>query len=101
MKLTLDIEHTVTERDGKIHFDPFEPDNSLVMIGTLTDQGEEKLFTIYHNSDHGQPTEIEGMKLLGFDGSGVQSLLDKATVLIGHNIVHDLVWLWESGFQYD
>ena len=47
MKLTLDIEHTVTERDGKIHFDPFEPDNSLVMIGTLTDQGEEKLFTIY------------------------------------------------------
>ena len=101
MKLTLDIEHTVTERDGKIHFDPFEPDNSLVMIGTLTDQGEEKLFTIYHNSDHGQPTEIEGMNLLGFDGSGVQSLLDKATVLIGHNIVHDLVWLWESGFQYD
>lgn len=101
MKLTLDIEHTVTERDGKTHFDPFEPNNDLVMIGTLTDKGEEKLFTIYHNSDHGQPTEMEDMRLVSFDGSGVQELLDRTTVLIGHNIVHDLVWLWESGFQYD
>jgi len=101
MKLTLDVEHTVTQRDGKTHFDPFEPNNDLVMIGTLTDRGEEKLFTIYHNSDHGQPTEMEDMRLVSFDGSGVQELLDRTTVLIGHNIVHDLVWLWESGFQYD
>ena len=101
MKLTLDIEHTVTERDGKTHFDPFETDNDLVMIGTLTDKGEEKLFTIYHNSVYGQPTETEGMHLISFDGGGVQELLDRATILIGHNIVHDLVWLWESGFQYD
>ena len=101
MKLTLDIEHTVTERNGKTHFDPFEPDNDLVMIGTLTDKGEEKLFTVYHNSVYGQPTETEGMRLVSFDGAGVQELLDRATILIGHNIVHDLVWLWESGFQYD
>ena len=101
MKLTLDVEHTVTEKDGKIHFDPFEADNALVMIGTLTDKGEEKLFTIYHNSPHGQPTQIEGMRSISFDGSDVQELLDKATILIGHNIAHDLVWLWESGFRYD
>ena len=101
MKLTLDIEHTVTERDGKTHFDPFEPDNDLVMIGTLTDKGEEKIFTVYHNSAHGQPTEMEDMRLIGFDGAGVQELLNEATIIVGHNIVHDLVWLWESGFQYD
>ena len=101
MKLTLDIEHTVTKRDGKIHFDPFEVGNDIVMIGTLTDRGEEKIFTVYHNSPQGQPTELEGMRLIGFDGSGVQKLLDEATILIGHNIVHDLVWLWESGFKYD
>ena len=101
MKLTLDIEHTVTERDGKTHFDPFEPDNDLVMIGTLTDKGEEKIFTIYHNSVHGQPTEMEDMRLISFDGAGVQELLNEATIIVGHNIVHDLVWLWESGFQYD
>ena len=101
MKLTLDIEHTVTQRDGKTHFDPFEPNNDLVMIGTLTDKGEEKIFTVYHNSVHGQPTEVEGMGLMNFDGAGVQELLNEATILVGHNIVHDLVWLWESGFQYD
>tara|TARA_R110002124_G_scaffold71747_5_gene191995 strand:- start:159 stop:2231 length:2073 start_codon:yes stop_codon:yes gene_type:complete len=101
MKLTLDVEHTVTEKDGKTHFDPFEPGNDLVMIGTLTDKGEEKLFTIYHNSPHGQHTQLEGMRSVSFDGSTVQELLDKATILVGHNIVHDLVWLWESGFKYD
>ena len=101
MKLTLDIEHTVTKRDGKIHFDPFEPTNAIVMIGTLTDTGEEKLFTLYHNSSHGQPIEADGTGLISFDAARVQKLLDRATVLIGHNIVHDLVWLWESGFQYN
>ena len=90
MKLTLDIEHTVTERNGKTHFDPFEPDNSLVMIGTLTDRGEENLFTFYHNSS---PVRSRG--------SDLQQLLDDATVLIGHNIAHDLVWLWECEFTYD
>ena len=38
MKLTLDVENTVTKRDGKVHMDPFEPDNTLVMVGILTDQ---------------------------------------------------------------
>ena len=36
MKLTLDVENTVTHRDGKMHLDPFEPTNSLVMVGMLT-----------------------------------------------------------------
>jgi hypothetical protein len=38
MKLTLDVENTVTHRDGKMHLDPFEPTNSLTMVGVLTDQ---------------------------------------------------------------
>ena len=33
MKVVLDVENTTTNRDGKIHFDPFEPENSLTMIG--------------------------------------------------------------------
>jgi len=33
MKLTLDVENTVTHRDGKLHLDPFETDNKLVMVG--------------------------------------------------------------------
>jgi len=81
MKLTLDVENTVTHRGGKLHLDPFEADNKLVMVGCLTDGNEETLF---------RDT---------FDG--VQEILDEATVLIGHNIVHDLLWLWECGFKYD
>tara|TARA_R110000824_G_scaffold294714_1_gene483101 strand:- start:9 stop:2018 length:2010 start_codon:yes stop_codon:yes gene_type:complete len=81
MKLTLDVENTVTKRDGKMYLDPFEPDNRLVMVGCLTDAGEEYLYRD------------------NFDG--VQALLDKATILIGHNIAYDLMWLWECGFKYD
>ena len=44
MKLVVDVEHTVTKRDGKTHFDPFETDNKLVMIGCVTEDGEEHLF---------------------------------------------------------
>ena len=32
VKLTLDVENTVTKRNGKLHLDPFEPDNTLVMV---------------------------------------------------------------------
>jgi DNA polymerase I-like protein with 3'-5' exonuclease and polymerase domains len=81
MKLTLDVENTVTHRDGKLHLDPFESSNKLVMVGCLTDRGEEYLFRD--------------------DFDGVQKLLDDATILIGHNIVHDLLWLWECGFTYN
>ena len=81
MKLTLDVENTTTKRDGKLHLDPFEPNNRLVMVGCLTDKGEEHLFRD------------------NFDG--VQELLDQATILIGHNIAYDLMWIWECGFKYD
>ena len=83
MKITLDVENTVTKRDGKMHLDPFEPTNKLVMVGILDDYGNEYLYNIE-----------EGVE-------GIQEKLDKATVLIGHNIAYDLMWLWECGFKYD
>tara|TARA_X000001382_G_scaffold83393_1_gene58987 strand:- start:3444 stop:5459 length:2016 start_codon:yes stop_codon:yes gene_type:complete len=80
MKLTLDVENTVTHRDGKLHLDPFEKGNKLVMVGCLTDTGKEYLFRDTYD--------------------GLQDLLNDATILIGHNIVHDLMWIWECGFEY-
>ena len=91
MKLTLDVENTVTKRDGKMHLDPFEPDNSLVMVGILTDQGQCLTFPFDHADHPNQDDYYER----------VQMLLDEATVLICHNAAHDLLWLWESGFKYD
>ena len=91
MKVTLDVENTVTHRDGKMHLDPFEPENSLVMVGILTDQGQCLTFPFDHADYPNQDDYHER----------VQMILDEATVLICHNAAYDLVWLWESGFKYD
>ena len=90
MILTLDVENTTTTRDGKLHLDPFEKDNSLTQVGTLDQSGNEHIFTFDHSEKQGTP----------FDHQCVQSMLDKTTVLVAHNAVHDLLWLWESGFTY-
>ena len=83
MKLILDVENTVTKRDDKMHLDPFEKDNQLIMVGCITEDGKEYLF--HHET--------------GFDG--LQELLDSTTILVGHNISYDLMWLWECGFKYN
>jgi len=92
MKLTLDVENTVTKRDGKMHLDPFEPENSLVMVGILTDQGDETIVSFDH-------AECSSPDQESFDL--VQGYLDQTTILIAHNAAYDLLWLWESGFKYD
>ena len=91
MKITLDVENTVTKRDGKMHLDPFEPENSLTMIGVLTDQDVERHFPFDHCDVPNQQHFYEQ----------VQWFLDEATILICHNAAYDLMWLWESGFKYD
>ena len=91
MKLTLDVENTTTTRDGKMHLDPFEPTNSLTMIGILTDQGHEQHFPFDHEEHISRHDYSER----------VQWFLDQATVIICHNAAYDLLWLWESGFTYD
>ena len=91
MKLTLDIENTVTKRNDKLHLDPFEPDNTLVMVGMLDDLGHEDIVTFDHSEQ--QPT-TEGRSI-------VQRKLDETSLLIMHNAAHDLMWLWESGFTYE
>ena len=83
MKLTIDVENTITKRDDKKHLDPFEPTNRLVLVGAKQEDNT------YHLFDEKN------------DFAGLQELLDQATILIGHNIAYDLVWLWECGFKYD
>ena len=85
MKITIDVENTVQTREGKLHLDPFEERNELVMVGILTEKGDEYLYRMNEENVYDK----------------IQVLLDEATVLIGHNIVHDLMWLWESSFKYE
>ena len=92
MKLVLDVENTVTKRDGKMHLDPFEPENSLVMVGVqgVCNPTPPRIYTFDHADI--QPT---------FNGKEeLQMTLDQTSLLIGHNIAYDLLWLWESGFIY-
>ena len=83
MKLVIDVENTVTKKNSKTHLDPFEPTNKLVMVGIRDDHANTYIYDM-----------SEGV-------SNIQEMLNKATVLIGHNIAYDLMWLWECGFKYD
>jgi DNA polymerase I-like protein with 3'-5' exonuclease and polymerase domains len=97
--LILDVENTVTNRDGKKHLDPFEPTNTLVMIGCKwvdngsfsADQCEPYIATFDHSE---VPNTLNGSDC-------IQDYLDSADLLVGHNLAHDLPWLWESGFKYN
>ncbi len=75
MILTLDVENTVTKRNGKMHLDPFEPDNTLVMVGMLDDHMNETIVTFDHAEQ--QPT-TDGRRI-------VQDALDSTRLLIAHN----------------
>ena len=90
MRLILDVENTVTKRNDKLHLDPFEETNSLVMVGMKTDNWERVI-----TFDHAQELPTENGHAV------VQQALDNTTVLVCHNVSHDLIWLWESGFKYD
>jgi len=94
MRIVLDVENTVTKRDGKTLLDPFEETNFLVQVGTKNvDTPEQRnIFTFEH---------VEYNDRCGDNSRLLQSILDKTTLLIMHNAQHDLMWLWSTGFKYD
>ena len=94
MRLTLDVENTVTKREGKMHLDPYEPGNILVQVGVQNVDNAEQtnIFTLDHK---------EKQDRSGIQAKKLQLILDHTTLLIMHNAQHDLMWLWECGFKYD
>lgn len=93
MRLVLDVENSVTWRDGKIFNDPFEPTNTLTQIGMVNVDNPNELSIV--NLDHVEQKDVSGAgrKL-------VQDILNETTLLIMHNATHDLSWLWECGYDY-
>jgi len=93
MKIVLDVENTTTKRDGKLHLDPFEPDNSLTLVGVSDYLDNDTTVFVF---DHKEKTieDDDADKRL-------QRVLDNTTLLIGHNLQYDLQWLWACGFKYD
>jgi len=93
MKRVVDVENSITLRDGKIFNDPYEPSNTLTEVGVLClDTGEKRLLPF----DHKEATEKHKKS-----DCVLQRMLDNTTLLIGHNLQYDLAWLWANGFKYD
>jgi len=79
-----DIETSYQVIDGKKDPSPKHPDNFIVSIGI-----NDEYFFFKHSEYNGPIYKKE-----------IQDILDDTTLLVGHNIKFDLLWLWESGFNY-
>ncbi len=87
MITVLDAETSFQIVDGKVDPLPFNPNNCLVSIGV-----NDEYYFFNHNHES---FDIQS------NHKAVQDILDKTTLLVGHNIKFDLVWLLESGFKYN
>lgn len=94
MRIVLDVENTITKREGKTFLDPFEPGNILVQVGLRNVDNPEQCYVV--TLDHVEQEDTTG-KCRAF----IQRVLDKTKLLIMHNAQHDLMWMWECGFKYD
>jgi len=85
MITTVDVETSWQRNDnGGYDPSPFHPDNILVSVG-INDE--------YYFTNHSERIDKGCFHK-------IQSTLDKTTLLVGHNIKFDLMWLLESGFKY-
>jgi len=85
MITTVDVETSWQKTEaGGYDPSPFHPNNILVSVG-INDE--------YYFTNHSERVD-EGCY------HKIQNTLDKTTLLVGHNIKFDLMWLLESGFTY-
>ena len=57
MRRVLDVENSITLRDGKIHNDPFEASNTLTQVGVLCLDTDDKKLLCF---DHAEAKDIDG-----------------------------------------
>ena len=93
MITTLDVETTFHVGETKrTDPTPFHPNNRLVSVQYNTCQDLEPKFVWFYHEKKNPDLPVAH--------SQVQQILNNTTLLVGHNIKFDLVWLWESGFSY-
>jgi DNA polymerase I-like protein with 3'-5' exonuclease and polymerase domains len=86
MITTVDVETSWQKTEnGGYDPSPFHPDNILVSVGINDD---------YYFTNHSERIDVGC-------ASKIQSVLNKTTLLVGHNIKFDLMWLLEAGFKYN
>jgi DNA polymerase-1 len=86
MITTVDVETSWQKTEnGGYDPSPFHEDNILVSVGINDD---------YYFTNHSERIDAGC-------ASKIQSVLNKTTLLVGHNIKFDLMWLLEAGFKYN
>lgn len=78
----------------RMDYSPFNPDSQLVSVHVATKSNDswQAWSAFFHHSE--LPFEPETSRVQ------VQKALDECTLLVGHNIKIDLLWLWANGFAY-
>ena len=84
----VDVETTFQVNTKRPDPSPFNSNNQLVSIGI-----NDEYFCFFH-SEYKQYNIKDNHK-------AVQNILDKTTLLVGHNLKFDLSWLLECGFKYN
>ena len=51
MKIIIDVENTTTKRNGKLHLDPFESDNSLTLVGVQDWLEQENTIFVFDHKE--------------------------------------------------
>jgi len=90
-KLVIDIENKVTDGNPS----PYHVDNYLVCVGhaPVTDAVGDVTVTWFKHNEYKDASPNDFVEL--------QQAMDKADLLIGHNIKYDMSWLYECGFTYN
>lgn len=93
MITVLDVETTFQKDPETRRTDPspFHKDNKLVSVQYAMGD-DEPAICWFHHQDMTLDTREPFAR--------IQNVLHGTTLLVGHNIKFDLVWLWESGFIY-
>jgi|GEM_PF-1503014 len=99
--VVFDVENTTYVRPDKtIDMSPFCPGNKLVSVGWGFVEGDRYVpgdYVFFHHRD----MTPEQRSMVPENRRRFQDVLDRATLLVGHNVKHDLKWIIESGFTYD
>lgn len=93
MQLVVDVENTYQKRNGGTDGSPYNTLNKLVSVGFYSDTCNA--YVCVNHKEREEETE----DLNTF--AAIQHSLESATLLIGHNIKHDLAWLYSCGFKYE
>lgn len=87
MRIVLDVENSTSKKEGKsnrLDMSPFTAANQLVAVGIKDiDTNWSRCFIFNHR----EKTDSNAYQF-----TGVNALLKRATLIIGHNLKHDLNW---------